>query len=401
MTNSQPYKIMVVDDSAVIRGLITRGLESAPGLQVVASVGDGQHAIDTLQRMPGIEVIVLDIEMPVMDGMTAIPELLKISPHVKIIMASTLTIRNAEVSLRALQLGAADYVPKPAGAGEAAETFKQELIGKINVLGAVARRAMERGSGQHGRPAGASTGAAHVVAPDATKPAERTAERGAAPAAASAHTPHLNLNEGPIVLRHGSVPTPDIIAIGSSTGGPQALFNVLKHLKDLPQPIVLTQHMPPSFTTILAQHISQQCGIPAAEATDGQALQAGHIYVAPGDFHMVITGAPGSAHLALNQNPPENFCRPAVDPMLRSVSALYGRKVLVAILTGMGADGARGAQTVVDAGGTVIAQDEATSVVWGMPAAVAKLGLCRAVLPLNEIGPWLRAAALGQKSKEG
>lgn len=399
---------MIVDDSAVVRGLLSKALESDPQLQVVASVGDGQHAVNMLQKLPTIEAIVLDIEMPVMDGLTAIPKLLAVNPHVKIIMASTLTERNAEVSLQALELGAADYIPKPSSTKDAtaSENFNRELVDKVKTLGALARRAMVHGgSVLH---ASSLSSEATTVRPSAGRAKTPSSAQVLSPAdapqrhrdVAEPKQPPLHLSEGPIELRHTPVLTPEIIAIGSSTGGPQALFEVVKSLKGLPQPILLTQHMPSTFTTILAQHITGQCGIPAAEAVDGQKLQPGQIYVAPGDFHMLITGAPGDARVSLSQAPPENFCRPAVDPMLRSVAAVYGRKALVAILTGMGADGARGAQVVVDAGGAVIAQDEATSVVWGMPAAVAKLGICHAVLPLNDIGPWLRAAALGQKTKD-
>lgn len=416
MTDNDAYNVMVVDDSAVIRGLISKTLESDPHLKVIASVGDGQHAVTMLQRQTNIEVIVLDIEMPVMDGLTAIPKLLEVNPHVKIVMSSTLTVRNAEVSLQALELGAADYIPKPSSMKDAgdADNFRRELIDKVKTLGALARRAMQHGGSvlhtNTSRPApapGVSAAATirpaahtHVVTPhhDTSRPIAREP----VPAATqdSARPSHLQLNEGPLELRHGPVSTPDIIAIGSSTGGPQALFEVVKSLKDLTQPIIVTQHMPATFTTILAQHITTQCGVPASEAVDGEKLLGGRIYIAPGDYHMVITGTVTDPRIALNQNPPENFCRPAVDPMLRSIAAVYGRnKVLVAILTGMGADGARGCQTVVEAGGAVIAQDEATSVVWGMPAAVAKLGLCHAVLPLKEIGPWLRDAAMGKKAK--
>lgn len=444
MALSTPYNVMVVDDSAVIRGLITRALETDADLHVVASVGDGQHAVSMLQKMPDTEVVVLDIEMPVMDGVTAIPKLLAVNPHVKIIMASTLTLRNAEISLQALDLGASDYIPKPTSTKEmsSADNFNRELVDKVKTLGSLARRAMQQQGAvaaatsaakakdpikelptapRAGAGSGAASGATLVSVATTVRPAtiakpeshageverkplaERTlTERAVATkpvtAAPEKHTP-LDLPDGPLTFRTGPIATPDVIAIGSSTGGPQALFEVLKHLKNLPQPIVITQHMPPTFTTILAQHISTQCGLPAAEGKEGDILQGGRVYIAPGDYHMLVSGTAAEARVTLNQNPPENFCRPAVDPMLRSLAAVYGRKVLLCILTGMGADGARGAQVLVEAGGATIAQDEATSVVWGMPAAVAKLGLCHAVLPLKDIGPWLREAALGHKAR--
>jgi len=369
--SADPFRVMVVDDSAVIRGLLTRALEGDPDIRVVASVGDGQMAINSLQRN-AVDVIVLDVEMPVMDGLTAIPKLLLVSPSVKIIMASTLTLRNADISMRALQAGAADYIPKPTTTREisGADTFKRELVSKVKALGANARRAGSR---------------SRTDVRTAPLPPQTTL--GLRPAAPS----------GPPTVRPlpHTVARPDIIAIGSSTGGPQALFEVLSHLKGgVNQPILITQHMPATFTTILAEHISRQCGIVCAEAKEGEPIVEGRAYVAPGDYHMLVVGRGGQNTLTLTKDPPENFCRPAVDPMMRSVVKAYGRKVLAAILTGMGQDGMKGCQEVVAAGGVVIGQDEASSVVWGMPGAVATAGLCSAILPLKEIGPYIRKFAL-------
>ena len=190
-----------------------------------------------------------------------------------------------------------------------------------------------------------------------------------------------------IPLRKAHVEYPDVIAIGSSTGGPQALFTLLAGLGGLKQPILITQHMPPTFTTILAEHISKVTGREAAEAKDGEVILPGRIYVAPGDFHMTVEVHNNQKTLRIAKSPPENFCRPAVDPMLRSLVQVYGAKILCVILTGMGADGLRGAQALVASGGTVLAQDEATSVVWGMPGAVAAAGICSAVLPLPALAP--------------
>jgi two-component system chemotaxis response regulator CheB len=187
---------------------------------------------------------------------------------------------------------------------------------------------------------------------------------------------------------------PDIVAIGSSTGGPQALFTVLGALKPgIPQPIVITQHMPATFTTILAEHIERASGIPTVEGADGMPVQGGHAYVAPGDFHMVIELNGPQRVIRLLKTPPENFCRPSVDPMLRSLTKIYGRKIFTVILTGMGQDGLKGGEAVIAAGGSVIAQDEATSVVWGMPGAVSMAGLCSAVVPLTEVAPLIRRVA--------
>lgn len=376
-----PFRVMVVDDSAVIRGLITRALETDPEIKVVASVANGQMAINTLPRQP-IDVIVLDIEMPVLDGLSALPHLLQADPNVKVVMASTLTAKGADVSLRAMAAGAADYIPKPSSTREltGADTFKRELTEKVKALGQAARKADPRKA---------------VSAPAVARPVP-----GAAVQPTSGYTlptiVRARPEPGPVVLRPAPDFRPDVIAIGSSTGGPQALFEVLGHLKELRQPILITQHMPATFTTILAEHITRQCGVPCAEAKEGEVVQGGRAYVAPGDFHMLVVPRPGGPTLTLTKDPPENFCRPAVDPMLRSIVKAYGRKVLAVILTGMGHDGQKGCDQVVQSGGAVVGQDEPSSVVWGMPGAVATAGLCSAVLPLKEIGPYIRKQATRQ-----
>jgi two-component system chemotaxis response regulator CheB len=198
-----------------------------------------------------------------------------------------------------------------------------------------------------------------------------------------------------IRLREGPIAPPQVLAIGSSTGGPQALFAVLARMADaIKVPVLITQHMPATFTTILAEHLGQTSGMPSAEGRDGEPVIGGRIYVAPGDFHMKVVAEGTSKIIRLTKEPPENFCRPAVDPMLRSVAAVYGRNALAVILTGMGQDGMRGAQALTAAGGSVIAQDEATSVVWGMPGAAAMAGVCSAVLPLQDISPFIRRLVL-------
>jgi len=187
---------------------------------------------------------------------------------------------------------------------------------------------------------------------------------------------------------------PDLLAIGSSTGGPNALFKLLTTLRGIDIPVVITQHMPPTFTKILADHIKQQTGLAAVEAEDGMPLVAGRIHVAPGGYHMLIDRKGATPVIKIDDGPMENFCRPAVDPMLRSAAKVFGNKIMTVILTGMGQDGMLGARDIVAAGGRVIAQDEATSVVWGMPGAVAIDGTCTTVLALDDIGPWLRKSSL-------
>jgi two-component system, chemotaxis family, protein-glutamate methylesterase/glutaminase len=355
-----PIRVLVVDDSHVIRGLLTRSLESDPGIKVVATASNGKAAIDEVTRTD-IDVVVLDIEMPVMDGMTALPQLLAARPGMQVIMASTLTLKGASISMKALSKGAADYVPKPSSTGEihSTEDFKRELITKVKSWGAIARR--RRAS--------------------AARPLE------AAPAPRRFPAGPIKLKEVPTLFR------PDCIAIGSSTGGPQALFKVFQMMGKVTNlPVFVTQHMPATFTTILAEHLGQASDMPAAEAKDGEPVVPGRIYVAPGDFHMTVQTEGGRKVLRLDKNPPENFCRPAVDPMLRSLAKTYNGKVLTVILTGMGTDGLKGGQELSAAGGVIAAQDEATSVVWGMPGAVTSAGLCSAVLPLSDIGPYVRKA---------
>jgi two-component system chemotaxis response regulator CheB len=341
---------------------LTRSLDSDPEIKVVATAANGKVAIDEVNRQE-IDVVVLDIEMPVMDGMTALPQLLAARPGMQVIMASTLTLKGASISMKALSKGAADYVPKPSSTGEihSAEDFKRELISKVKSWGAVARR--RRGS------------------------AARPGSEAAAAAPRRFPAGPIKLKEMPTLFR------PDCIAIGSSTGGPQALFKVFQMMGKVTNlPVFVTQHMPATFTTILAEHLGQASGMPAAEAKDGEMVMPGRIYVAPGDFHMTVQLEAGRKVLRLDKNPPENFCRPAVDPMLRSLAKAYNGRVLTVILTGMGQDGLKGGTDLAAAGGVIAAQDEATSVVWGMPGAVSSAGLCSAVLPLSDIGPYVRKA---------
>lgn len=360
-------------------------LESDPAIKVVASVGHGQAAVQALDRQE-IDVIVLDIEMPVMDGLTALPKILEKAPKVKVIMSSTLTQKNAEVSLKALELGATDYIPKPSSSREltGGSDFKAELVEKVKALGAAARR-----SGSLRRSASPPPAAGGISA-FTRRPAAPAADTGrAAPAEAKSS---LFPSAPKVTLRQAGTEKPEVICIGSSTGGPQALFTVLGGLKKagpVTQPILITQHMPATFTTILAEHISRLSGFSAKEAETGDVLEAGKVYVAPGDYHMLVEVRNGNKVLRLDQGAPENFCRPSVDPMFRSASKVYGRKVLACVLTGMGSDGAKGGKMVVEAGGTVIAQDEATSVVWGMPGATAHAGVCSAILPINDIAEWI------------
>ena len=355
-----PIRVLVVDDSHVIRGLLTRTLDSDPGIKVVASASNGKAAIEEVARTE-VDVVVLDIEMPIMDGMTALPQMIAARPGIQVIMASTLTLKGASISMKAISRGAVDYVPKPTSTGEinSAEGFKRDLVSKVKSWGAAGRRRKASGAAAPAQP-GSALRKLYSAGP-------------------------IKLRDMPVVFR------PDCLAIGSSTGGPQALFKVFQMMgKVTHMPVFVTQHMPATFTTILAEHLAQASGMPAAEAKDGEPAVPGRIYVAPGDFHMTVQVEGGRKVLHLDKNPPENFCRPAVDPMLRSLAKAYNGKVMVMMLTGMGQDGAKGSKEIVESGGVVAAQDEATSVVWGMPGAVTSAGLCSAVLPLSDIGPFLR-----------
>jgi len=367
-TRLKPIGVMIVDDSAVIRGLITRILESENDMEVVASVGDGLRAVKAAQSDDNIEVVILDIEMPIMDGLTALPELLEANPKLKVIMSSTLTLKHADVSLRALTMGAAAYIPKPTSMTgvSGSQEFRRELTQTVRALGDSDRPIIEAPS------APAEPAESKSIVPK---------DRGAKPEA----RPGLYRGKE-IVCRDPGKLAPLAIAVGSSTGGPQALFELFTKLgESIRLPIFVTQHMPPKFTTILAERLSKVTGNRCAEGKDGEEVQEKRIYMAPGDFHMTVSSDNGQRTVHLNQNEPENFCRPAVDPMLRSLSDAYGGRILTVILTGMGADGYNGSVKVVADGGTVVAQDDETSVVWGMPGAVATGGLCTAVLPLDDI----------------
>jgi two-component system chemotaxis response regulator CheB len=304
--------------------------------------------------------------MPDLDGLSALPLLLGKDRDLVVIMASTLTRHNAESSFKAMALGAADYIPKPEsnrGVTTSVE-FRRDLIEKVRNLGS--RRKRHPAARQHA-PASAPVSAIRPT-------------RGDAPA-------RTLIPSAPIKLRPFGNVAPRVLLIGSSTGGPQALNTVVGHLAAVIDrtAVLITQHMPPTFTTILAEHLARASGRPVREAVDREPIVPGHVYVAPGGRHMLVERANNAPIIVLGDGPPVNFCKPAVDPLFSSASRVWGPSILAVILTGMGADGAHGAADIVAAGGSVIAQDEATSVVWGMPGAAAHAGVCAAVLPLDQI----------------
>ena len=357
-TASARIRVAVCDDSLVVRGAILRILRRDPAIEVVGQARHGEEAlrlVQTHQTNNPIEVIVLEVEMPVMDGLTALPRLLELDRRLKVVMASTLTRRGASISLQALHGGASDYVPKPDASNVAnSEQFAADLLAKIRGLGQMRRRAL--------------------------------------PAAARPTIPQVAAPAPPIAVRPARIGNrPRLLAVGSSTGGPQALFAFFKALGPrLRVPVVLTQHMPASFIPALAEHINNVGGLSCSVARDGERLRRDHILVAPGDRHMLIRADGTALYAKLSDEPPENFCRPAVDPMLRSAAAACGGAVLVLMLTGMGRDGLVGTRDIVERGGEAIAQDEASSVVWGMPGAIAQAGLCRDILPLTRLPAAIR-----------
>jgi two-component system chemotaxis response regulator CheB len=407
-----PFRVMVVDDSAIIRGFLCRYLSDDQDIEVITTANNGAVALKQLASHD-VEVVVLDIEMPEMDGMTALPKMMDMIPDLRVVMASTLTRKNAEISLRALQMGAVDYVPKPetARSVNANIDFRRELVDKVKAW--ASRRRKKRGeempkSLQGGaivgttpmaRSASARPAPAGFVkptrpaAPGFVSPSSRPAAKPVAtvarakPQSDDDAIPTTVPRQENIQLRTGSFRRPKVLAIGSSTGGPQALMNFFKQFTRKPAvPILITQHMPATFTAILADHLAQTTGWVCQEGKEGMALAPGQIYVAPGGSHMEVTDESGQIKIRLTDEPPENFCKPAVDPLFRSLTKVFGENVLAVVLTGMGHDGLRGARALTREGGTVLAQDEASSVVWGMPGAVATAGLCTEVLPIDQLG---------------
>ncbi|GAB3598482.1 chemotaxis response regulator protein-glutamate methylesterase [Angustibacter peucedani] len=370
-----PVRVLVVDDSVVVRRLVSDVLGSDPDIEVVGTAPNGRLALTKLAQVSP-DLVTLDVEMPEMDGLTALREMRAQGHRLPVIMFSTLTERGATATLDALEAGASDYVTKPANVGSLAESLEQvrrELVPKIKAL--VPRRPL--------RPAAVPPA---TTARPALVPAARTAP---APAAAA---------PAPTLAARRNRETPyRVLAVGCSTGGPEALSTFLAALPaDLPVPVVVVQHMPPVFTRQFAARLDRNLPFTVVESAGGERLQPGHVYVAPGDFHLRLRRRETSVITVLDQQPPENFCRPAVDVLFRSTAEVFGPDVLAVVLTGMGSDGKRGSQDVVAAGGSVLVQDAETSVVWGMPGAVAQAGAAEEVLPLP-----LLAAAVARRVTAG
>jgi two-component system chemotaxis response regulator CheB len=346
-------RVLVVDDSVVIRRLVAHALEQDPALDVVGTASNGAIA---LQRIPQLnpDVLTLDVEMPEVDGLALLKHVRREYPQLRVIMFSTLTERGAAVTLEALTLGADDYVTKASNEGSLDRSMtrlREELIPKIRQFFRL--------------PAETRTAAWPEPVQVPAAPA-----RWAAP-----------------VVRDAKV-HPRVVAIGVSTGGPAALGAILPELPaGFPLPILVVQHMPPLFTRLLAERLRSTCHMPVEEASQGGPVEGGKILIAPGDFHLKVSSNGGGVRVCLDQSPPQNSCRPAVDALFASIGEVYGGAAVAAILTGMGQDGLRGARILKAQGAAVLAQDEASSVVWGMPGAVVNAGLADRVLPLGRIVP--------------
>jgi len=352
-------RVLIVDDAVVVRRLVSDALASDPDIEVVGTAANGRIA---LQKIPQVnpDILTMDVEMPEMDGIETVRALRPLYPSLPVIMFSTLTERGGIATLDALAAGASDYVTKPANVGSVAlaqQRVRDDLIPRIKLLAgrSVALPAAPKPSANAWPPASRPV----AVAPIAARPIVR-----------------------PV---HGDT-RPAIVAIGVSTGGPNALAALIPALPaDLRAPVVIVQHMPPMFTRLLAERLNAQSPLAVREATAGMSVTPGTVTIAPGDFHMVLERHGTDVRVMLNQAPPENSCRPAVDPLFRSAVALYGARALGVILTGMGQDGLRGCEGIREARGGVLAQDEASSVVWGMPGFVVRAGLADKVLPLPDI----------------
>ncbi|MGA2537233.1 MAG: chemotaxis response regulator protein-glutamate methylesterase [Terracidiphilus sp.] len=374
MTADRRTRILIVDDSAVMRSLLRSVVCSDPALEVAGTAADGASALSSLSLMRP-DLILLDVEMPVMDGLVTLRELRRRGHKMPVIMCSSLTQRGATVTLEALAAGASDYVAKPAGQANrnaAISALAQDLSAKIHVLtqrdqGAQAVRQQSvipgLGTGQQGQ--------IHPIIPGVSR----------APLFSAAATQRAQ----PMNAR------PTVLAIGVSTGGPAALDVLLPLLpSDFPLPVVIVQHMPELFTKVFAERLDARCKLRVREGVEGDPVRPGTISIARGNWHMEVLAAAHSLSpvtLHLSQGPLENHCRPAVDVLFRSVAAVYGAGVLAVVLTGMGSDGLLGSRIIREHGGSVLAQDQASSIVWGMPGAVTNAGLAQRVLALNGIAP--------------
>ncbi|MEP6355140.1 MAG: chemotaxis response regulator protein-glutamate methylesterase [Hyphomicrobiales bacterium] len=380
-------RVMLVDDSAVVRGLMNRWLSAEDNIEVVSRCHNGLHAVREIKTVQP-DIAILDIEMPEMDGLEALPLLLQASPKTRILIASSLSQRNAEISLTALSKGAHDYIPKPSTNSDLTTSaeFRVDLITKINALcvgsgGKSASRFTRVAPDQ-----GAASQAEGLASPPAMR--KSTSATDALPTVSISTKSMSDTSVSSENLRKFNHVVPDILCIGSSTGGPRAVQEVLATVVPYiaKVPVVLTQHMPGTFTTVFASHLDKALPVPVAEAVHGEPLLPGRVYVAPGERHLMFKRGASGIEVVLDDGPQVNFCKPAVDNMFQSANDLYGKKILGVILTGMGQDGAAGGKLIADSGGNILVQDAESSIVWGMPGAAYKAGVSAGVFSLDEIG---------------
>jgi two-component system, chemotaxis family, protein-glutamate methylesterase/glutaminase len=393
--------VMIIDDSMVFRSLASRWLADAPGIGEVIAHGKPQGALEELETNPP-DVVVLDVHMPGSDGFAVLPIILSHHPGLPVILVTATAQGVDALAVRARRAGAAGFLSKPSSTSgaDAARDFRRKLVEAVLTCGA--RSTQAKASAPRTVPptarGPAPVASAGPVALMPGRPGARLASgmvrtgpqgRGPAPAGSAA-----------LSLRPFSSVRPRVLAIGGSTGGPKALMDVAASITDHCGgiPVVIVQHMPDSFTALLAEHLARKTNRECRRPDPGEPVRAGVIYVAPGGRHLVLRRQGGQVVFDFDDGPAINFCKPAVDPMFESVSAIYGNAVLALILTGMGQDGLVGARAVTMAGGTVIAQDEATSVVWGMPGVVARAGLCSGVWPLDQIGPRVSRLLRGERA---
>ena len=360
-------RVLVIDDSAVVRGLLSKILAADPDFELAGTAANGAIGIEKAAKLKP-DLIVLDVEMPVMSGLEALTELRKAHPKTPIVMFSTLTAKGAQVSLEALANGASDYAMKPSNAGSslgAVDQVKEELMTKLRGL-----------SGP---------------APSAVRNVTERPTAGAPPATSG---------DRPKIVRPKRAPNKriDAVVIGSSTGGPAALEQVIGAIRHpLPVPILLTQHLPPTFTKALADRLNKIAAFPVVEAEEGMEVTPGTCHIAPGGQHMLLRTEGGHVYVTLGDGPKVKSCRPSVDVMTDSVREIYGDQLVAVMLTGMGDDGADAFCRLAELGVHIIAQDEETSVVWGMPGAVQKAGAAELCLPLKEVaGALVRSVSAGR-----
>jgi two-component system, chemotaxis family, protein-glutamate methylesterase/glutaminase len=344
---AEPARVLIVDDSRIFRAALERSLEKEKDITVVGSVHSGEKALEFIRATP-LDVVTLDVEMPGMDGLQTLREIERLdgarpdAARIGIIMVSAFTKRGADVTVQALRAGAFDFITKPSTPDEATSQaqMRHQLAGKIRLY--MARR-------PHGAPGAASSRPGSVI---------------------------LSPRDRPVRA----------ILIAASTGGPRALEMLLPDLcRRVETPILIVQHMPAQFTLSLAENFARVCDSDVVEASDGEPFQPKTIYIAPGGKHLLLRADGGRVVTSLNEQPPENGCRPSADVLFRSAASVLGGEVAAIVLTGMGADGTAGLRPLKRAGGFVIAQDEATSVVWGMPGSAVTAGLADEVLPLEKI----------------